>query len=296
MALLYYTGQDVALSATVLDDTGAPAAGDLAVTLTVTDPAGTVSTPSPAAAGGGVYLAVVPAAAVPGTWLYRWTATGAGVGWVDEGQFTVRPAGAVQLVDLPSVKAHLNIPSGDVRQDAELQNFILMAAEQARYVCGPLLAEDHTEWHDGGTAVIALDWQPVLSVQSVTEYVAASTFPLHEQPYGSGGMDSYGYTLDLESGTITRRAVGDAVPFPPGRRNVRVVYTAGAANVPWSVRLGALELIRHMWQVTQQPTGRAWKGGGALDVDGGSPYPAGFALPTRVLELWAPYRREPGVA
>jgi hypothetical protein len=94
--------------------------------------------------------------------------------------------------------------------------FILAAADLARDVVGPVLPEVHTEWHNGGRTTLFLDWQPVASVASVTEYIAASTYLLTEQPLGQGAMDSYGYTTDLERGTVTRRAVGDAVPFPAG--------------------------------------------------------------------------------
>ncbi|MEV5943650.1 hypothetical protein [Streptomyces sp. NPDC051994] len=295
MPLIYYTGQDIGLTTTVVDDTGAPATGTLTVVLTVTDPAGTVTTPATASAGSGKYTAVVPAAAASGVWLYRWTATGTGVGFVDEGQFSVRPLGVEQLVDLASVKAHLNMNPTDTRQDDELQGFILAAADLARDVVGPVLPEQHTEWHNGGTVALSLDWKPVASVQSVTEYVAASTWVLTEQPLGTS-TDAYGYTVDLDRGQIVRRASGGAVCFPHGVKNVKVVYTAGRSSaVPWSVRLGTLELIRHLWQLTQQG-GRTRFGGNTLDGADSGIVPIGFALPQRVIELWAPHRRGPGIA
>lgn len=294
MPLLYFTGQDVRLTETVLDDTGAPATGTLTVTVTVTDPTGTVTTPAASGLGSGQYAAAVPAVAVAGTWRYRWTATGTGVGWASEGQFQVRPLGVEQVVDLASVKAHLNMPAADTSQDAELQGFILAAADLARDVVGPLLPEQHTEWHNGGKPSIVLDWLPLASVQSVTEYVSASTWVLTEQPLGTS-TDAYGYTVDLDRGQITRRATGGAVCFPAGIKNVKVVYTASRSGmVPWSVRLGALELIRHLWQLTQQG-GRPRFGGSALDGDSGG-VPMGFALPARVLELWQPFKRPPGIA
>lgn len=197
------------------------------------------------------------------------------------------------IVDLASVKAHLNMPLSDTSQDAELQGFIDAAGDLARDVIGPITAEPHTEWHDGGSPTITLDWLPVASVQSVTEYIAASTWALTEQPLGSS-VDAYGYTVDLDRGQITRRAVGAAVCFPGGTKNVKVVYTAGTGTIPPTVRLGALELIRHLWQLTQQG-GRPRFGGAALDGESAG-VPTGFALPARVLELWAPYRRGPGIA
>lgn len=294
MWLIYFTGQDVRLTQTVLDDTGAPATGALSVVLTVTDPTGAVTTPTVTNAGGGQYVATVPAVAQPGVWLYRWMATGTGVGFVSESQFEVRAPMIGQVADLGSVKAHLNMPPTDTSQDAELQGFILAAGEQARDVVGPMLPEQHTEWHNGGSPTITLDWQPVASVQSVTEYVSASTWVLTEQPLGSS-TDAYGYTVDLDKGQIVRRATGGAVCFPAGIKNVKVVYTAGTGGaIPWTVRLGALELIRHLWQLTQQG-GRPRFGGAALDGESMG-VPTGFALPQRVLELWQPKKRPPGIA
>jgi len=294
-ALIYYIGQDVGVTATVLDDDGSPATGTLAVILTVTDPAGGVTTPATTATGPSTYAAVVPAVAVDGVWLYRWTVTGPDLAWASEGQFQVRPAGAEQLVDLASVKAHLNIPPETTSNDDELQGFILAAAELARDVVGPLLPETHTEFRDGGTDTISLDWQPVASVLSVTEYVSASTFPLTEQPLGTS-LGAYEYTVDLPTGQVTRRATGGAVRFPAGRKNVKVVYVAGRSGaIPYTVRLGTLELIRHLWQQTQQGDRPRWSAGSGAGGESAS-VPMGFALPARVLELWAPYRLAPGVA
>ncbi|MGW1623041.1 hypothetical protein [Streptomyces sp. NPDC002172] len=197
------------------------------------------------------------------------------------------------IVDLDSVKAHLNMPVGDTSQDAELQGFIDAAGDVARDVVGPILPEVHTEWHNGGSPTITLDWLPVASVTSVTEYVAASTYMLTEQPLGTS-VGAYEYTVDLDRGQITRRAVGDAVRFPAGTKNVKVVYTSGDGVVAPTVRLGALELIRHLWQLTQQG-GRPRFGGAALDGESMG-VPTGFALPQRVLELWQPFKRPPGIA
>lgn len=295
MLLLYYCGQDAFLTTTVISDAGTPATGSLTVTLTVTSPTGTVTTPATTQAGLGVYAGVVPAMATSGVWLYRWTATGTGVGFVDEGQIFVRPLGIQQIVDLQSTKAHLNIPDANTSSDGELQGFILAAGELARDVVGPVLGEQHTEWYDGGSPTLTLDWQPVTAVQSVTEYVAASTWNLTEQPLGTS-TDAYGYTVDLDRAQIVRRATGGAVNFPTGIKNVKVVYTAGrAGQIPWAVRLGALELIRHLWQLTQQGGRPRWNSAGALDSES-SIVPMGFALPQRVLDLWKPQKRPPGIA
>jgi hypothetical protein len=232
---------------------------------------------------------------VVGNWLYEWTATGTNIGWVSEDQFTVRPTGVEQFVDLLSVKKHLNLSLTDTRQDDELQNFILAAADLARDVCGPFMAETWTQYFDGGVSHISPDWLPVASVLSVTEYYGLVTYTLHEEPLGAQ-MDAFAFTVDYLTGTITRRTLGgEAATFAAGSKNIKVVYTAGRSGViPYTVRLGALELIRHLWQQTQQ-SGRPKFGSAVMDGDSAGT-PMGFALPDRVVELWSPFRRPPGIA
>lgn len=296
MPLIYFTGQDVALTANPLDDSGNPVGGAVSVSVAVTDPAGAVTHPTVSGPVSGAYTAVVPSASVTGVWLVRWTATGTGVSWVSETQFQVRPAGVEQLVDLPSVKAHLNIPTADTRQDDELQGFILAAGEIARNHCGPFIPETHTQYFNGGRSKLVPDFVPVTSVLSITEYYGLSAFPLTEQNLG-GQTDAFAFTVDYTTGEITRRTFGgEAAVFAYGSKNIKVVYSAGRSGaVPWTVRLGVLELIRHLWQMTQQGGGRPKFNGGAYD-GGEAVIPTGFAIPARVLELWQSHWRGPGIA
>jgi hypothetical protein len=232
---------------------------------------------------------------VAGIWLVRWSATGTNVGWAYEDQFTVRPLGVEQFIDLVSVKKHLNIRPADTTQDDELQGFILAAADLARDVCGPFLPEQHTEFYDGGISTISPDWLPIASVQSITEYYGLAGFSLSEQALGSQ-MNAFAFTVDYQTGQITRRTFGGAAAqFALGSKNVKVVYTAGrSGQIPYTIRLGALELIRHLWQQTQQG-GRPKFGGAGMDGEAVG-VSMGFALPDRVVELWAPQRRAPGIA
>lgn len=296
MPLIYFTGQDVALTARPLDDSGAPVSGAVSVSLAVTDPAGATTSPVASGPVSGAYTAVVPSVGVAGVWLVRWTVTGTGLHWVEESQFQVRPVGVEQLVDLPSVKAHLSIPPNDNRQDDELQGFILAAGEIARNHCGPFIPETHTQYFDGGHSTIVPDFLPVAKVLSATEFYGLSAFPLTEQPLDAQ-TDAFAFTVDYATGQITRRAFGgEAGVFAAGAKNIKVVYTAGrAGGVPWTVRLGVLELIRHLWQMTQQGGGRPKFNGGGYD-GGEAMVHTGFAIPSRVLELWQPFYRGPGIA
>lgn len=199
-----------------------------------------------------------------------------------------------QIVDLPSVKAHLNITRDDPAQDDELQGFISAASEMARDVVGPILGEQHTQWFDGGRPTVVPDWLPVVSVESVTEFYGLSRFLLTEQPLETQD-NAFGFTVDYDTGQITRRTFGgEQARFAAGTKNVQVVYTSGRGVVPYSVRLGTLELIRHLWSMTQQ--GGLQRGGLGSMSDESARVPTGFALPNRVLELWQPYRRPPGIA
>jgi hypothetical protein len=140
--------------------------------------------------------------------------------------------------------------------------------------------------------VLALRHRPVVSITSVTEYVGASTYPLSQVATPDLGS-VYSYSFET-SGRLIRRSSGGAIRvFPPGFGNIHVVYVAGRATVPPNVKLATLELVRHLFQLSQQG-GRPSFGGGALEE--GPWAPSGFAVPTRVIELLAPNRRYPSIA
>jgi hypothetical protein len=294
MTYVYSNGQDVALNVIVLGDNGLPANAST-VTVTVTQPDGTTVNPTPVNAGIGVYQAVVSAPTQAGIYTAHWTATGSGFSFSYDDQFQVRPLGAQQIVDLASVKAHLNIQPLDTSQDAELIGFILAASEVIRDMVGPIVPETHTEYFDGGVMTVSVAWQPLLSVTSVYEYYGLSAFLLTEQPLGTQ-INAFGFTVDYITGQIIRRTFGgQAALFAVGDKNIKVTYSAGRAGTSYSVRLGALEFIRHNWQMTQQ--GRLRRSRGSSAGDGGEmAVPIGFAVPDRVVELLAPYRRPPGIA
>lgn len=198
------------------------------------------------------------------------------------------------IVDLDSVKLHLNMSLTDTSQDDELAGFIAAADDLARDVVGPILPETHAQWFDGGCRTVVPDVLPISSVLSATEYYGLSAFALTEQPLG-GQMDAFAFTVDYATGEITRRTFGgEAAMFAAGAKNIQIVYVAGrSGRIPATVRLGALELIRHLWLMSQRG-GRLYIGG--VDQGDVQAVPTGFALPQRVLEMWAPFRRPPGVA
>lgn len=302
--VVFYQGQDVPLSWAPNDDQGnAISGGSVTVTATVTDPNGNITTPAVSewVANSGTYNAVAESVATAGVWLVSWLATGTNGNTVAVQatyfeQFQVQQSGLTQIIDLASTKDYLRIPLTDTTRDNALHGFIYATSEVVRDFCGPFLAEQHTQWYDGGSAHIVPDWLPLISVQSVTEYYGLSAFSITEQPLGTQ-QNAFGFTVDYQTGQLTRRTFGgEAAYWARGAKNVKVVYTAGREGpLPWSVRLGALEMVRHLYQMTQQG-GRPKFNSSALDSEGGPSVPTGFAVPQRVVELLSTYQRPPGIA
>lgn len=193
----------------------------------------------------------------------------------------------MSLVTLADAKAHLNIPSSaGTTYDTELQGFIDAAQPVVEQLAGPVVPRVITgETHNGGRDRIVTYNSPIISVQSLTEYVGASAFTLTAQPLGST-TSNYGYEIvDSNGGVIVRRsAAGMPVPFQGDFNSVVISYTAGYSTLPANVRLGALELIRHWWQRSQQAARRGFRSapGGNDDV---GVMVGNFLVPNFVAEL-----------
>jgi len=198
-------------------------------------------------------------------------------------------AGPTALVTLAETRAHLNF-TADTSHDTELQGFIDDVQPVIEDIVGPVVNATFDEWYDGGAQVISLRHRPIVSVTSVTEYVGTSTYPLTQIATPDLGS-TYSYTFE-PGGRLIRRSSGGLRAFASGAGNVHVVYVAGRAAVPANVRLATLELIRHLYQLSQQGGRPSF---GAAGEEG--PWaPAGFAVPTRVIELLSPNRRHPSIA
>lgn len=198
------------------------------------------------------------------------------------------------LLTLAETKTHLNIPTGDTSHDTEIQGFIDAATPVVEDITGNVTGTTYTaeEYDPHGLPFVVLRHVPVSSVTTIVEYWANTAYTLTQVADPSAGV-AYSYTIDLDSGRIVRRDSNAGVRnFPVGLGAVRVTYIAGRATVPANVRLGALEIVRHNYQLTQQG-GRPAFGGAAEDM---SWTPSGFAIPTRAYEWLAPTRTAPGIA
>lgn len=204
------------------------------------------------------------------------------------------------LVTISDVADHLNWDTAQqTKYAAEMAGFISAVTAVVEDITGPVVTRDYDEWYDGGSPIIVLDNVPVTAVTTVTETFGANvirTLTL-QQLDGVTPVDAYGYTIDMETGTLVRRVSGMTGPFAGGRRNVHVVYSAGygaaTANVPPNIWLAALELIRVNWQPQQGGNRPAM---GVIDPQVGDSMRLGYFVPNRVMELLAPTHGSYGIA
>lgn len=198
-----------------------------------------------------------------------------------------------QLVTLTDVKAYIGETT--TNNDSTLNLYINAASAAADYWFGQQDQITVTnEIHDGGFETILCYNTPIISVQSLIEYVGITPYTLTLQPPGST-VNNYGYSIDMpEVGLITRRSgAGTPMPFLGGPRMVVISYTAGRATVPADVYLAILEDIRALWMQTQQGGRPNW--GGAAE-EGWSPNGTTFHMFPRLAAIGASAQRIPGVA
>ena len=252
----------------------------------------TADVPTRVSLGTYSYAYTVPVDGTVGIWRIHWSGTVDGLEAGGDDWFNVVTPGEIvvpSIVSLAEAKDYLNF-SADTSHDIELERFITAADPVIEDIVGPVLPTVFDEFYDGGRSCIILRHYPVISIQAVTEYAGAAPTILTVAATPAVVTGS-SYVLDPD-GILYRGSTVGYARFSDGFGNIRVEYTAGRAPVPANIKLGALELIRHLYQSTQQG-GRPQFGGAADDLPWA---PAGFAVPTRVVELLAPYRREPRIA
>lgn len=264
--MTYFLGQRATLRTEIRNEAGILA--DATVTLTVTAPDGTVSTPAVAHDGTGQYSAEVTFSQA-GDWLRVWTSTGAVV-TTDADQVHVIAA-ALRIVGLAEVKEHGNLTSNV--NDRELLDFIGTAQQMIESEVGVTVPRTVTETVYVGGPLLLLAETPVISVQSITEY--GST------------VDPSLYVLDANAGAI-RRADGRnwaATSSTP----LTWTYRAGRAPIPEAIRWAGKELTIHLWRSTQAQRGGRGRGEASETA-------AAFGLPNRVRDALIPYARAVTVA
>lgn len=155
------------------------------------------------------------------------------------------------VVTLADVKTYIGIRADDATFDTQLQWYIDAAEEFIAYVAGPIEQQQFTELYNVvGKDTITLRNPPVISIQSVTEYVGNVAYTLTEQPPGQS-RDMWGYTLDQPVEGVLRRRSAMGTPMNFLGPIVVVTYTAGRTTVPGDLKLAVLEDIRGLFQAIQ---------------------------------------------
>lgn len=170
----------------------------------------------------------------------------------------------MSVTTLVEAKTFLNLST--TQHDTELQTFVDRAEALVAERCGPLVAAPQSGRYTAGSGGLALPVYPIRALTSVT-------------PVGGGTALTVGDLYPNDAGVIE---MDDGGTFPAGRYDVE--WVAGhadlAANVPPDLKLGVLELIRHLWD-TQ-------RGASRTRTDAGTPG-AAYIFPYRVEQALAPF-------
>ena len=199
------------------------------ITLTVTAPDMSITTPAVAKDSVGTYhYDLTPTLA--GTYRYRWVTVGVAQ-TAQDGTVDVR-ASNVGAVSLDDVRQFENRTS--TVDDEELRGFIDAAQGILSRLVGPLIPTVVSEVQDGGTPVLVLRKWPVISVTSVT-YATSQAVLMSD-------LD-----LDPETGIVYWK-FGTVGVFLGGRRFLTATYVAGRNGLPADLRQAVLELVKHLWE------------------------------------------------
>lgn len=243
------------------------------VTLTVTKPDGTTATPS-VTHDAGTFTASVEGT-LAGRYLLTWLDSTADLTNTDIVE--VWPADPRFIVSLGEALDHLKWNAASRAADGPmLRLYIAAATPVIEDIAGAVLLRTIEQYADGGRSGVAL-WERPDEIASVEVDGTAIT----------------DYVPNMNAAIVYRGRHGER--FPDGRQIIKVTYTTGGSTIAPNVRLGTLELVRHLWQVGQQVTSGTvieyGQQGGQIVTT-----PSGYAVPKRVLELCSSTYRLPGMA
>jgi hypothetical protein len=279
----YDIGDGVALTFTV---TVADVLTAATVALVVTDPDGSTSNPSVATPSTGVYTAAV-APALAGTWLYKWTATGAAT-TSEDGWFIVEaPVAADLYASVAELRARFAINDNN---DDELLEKAIRAASR-----GIDDATDRRFFADS-TATARVFYPDGRHLVRVDDFWTSDDLVVKTDDDDSGTFGTTwaasDYQLEPLNGVADGhsgwpynriRAVGNQWFFCHRRASLQVTAKWGWAAVPAPIRDACLIAAAELYRMKDAPFGIQTGEFGAIRIS---------ANP-RVAALLAPYMRYP---
>lgn len=267
----YDLGDVVPLTVEVRDANGALANAG-AITLTITKPDGTSTSPSPSNPSTGIYqFDYAPTAA--GRHDVRWVATGTNASAYTDA-FDVRAQTPPLMFSLADGKEILNLSVSTF--DAKIRGLIESTTNAVEYLVGPVARQTFSERYEasGFFSKLVLRKPPVISIQSIV-------------PIMLGGLTYSVTDLDVDGDTgIIQNKNGKAFIGP-----LRIAYTAGRVTMPAGIRDGGRYILKDFWKVQTGPSGLP-RISEQTPEEGRTMIPGlGFALPNRAIQALQPYSR-----
>lgn len=257
------------------------------VVLTVTDPAGTTSTPSVTNSSTGTYDASFSLDSA-GTWFWVWAVSGAVVD-VETGSVLAADPGPLTYASLADLKSYLGIT--DTTQDSQLLDSLVTASRGIEHICGRRFYPDQAATarvfkpRDAFVADVDDFWTStglIVKVDTGDDATFATTLTAADyelQPFN--GIN------DGEPGWPYFRIVYVTSRWPcNNQRDATVQVTAkwGWAAIPGPVKQACVYLAEETFKLKGSPFGVA-----ASDQFG----PIRMRDNPKVLSMLAPYRRYP---
>lgn len=187
---------------------------------------------------------------------------------------------ATPPVDLPTLKAFLDLDVDDTSEDAELTAMLSAATEAVEARVGPMVSTAVTDEKVYGRNGLVQLRTPVISVESMTWQGQPFDLTLLDVDLKAGIISNpYGYSLGVWWWSYPY-VTGTGMPF-------LVSYTLGRSPVPDSLKYATMLVAEQMWKTQRGGTNAlAARFGGTAE-----PVFQGFLWPNRAVELAAPYEQ-----
>ena len=139
-----------------------------------------------------------------------------------------------------------------VQTDARINVIIDSVSQLVKNYCGTsfidFYSSDKTEFFDildNNTTRIMLGESPLVSVSQVQEREDQSSSYVTLITENSDSSDKYEYMIDTVTDSIVRTNSTTDIPFPRGRKAVKVVYRAGYSSTPEDLKLACFDLVKY---------------------------------------------------
>ena len=139
-----------------------------------------------------------------------------------------------------------------VQTDARINVIIDSVSQLVKNYCGTsfidFYSSDKTEFFDildNNTTRIMLGESPLVSVSQVQEREDQSSSYVTLITENSDSSGKYEYMIDTVTDSIVRTNSTIDIPFPRGRKAVKVVYRAGYSSTPEDLKLACFDLVKY---------------------------------------------------